>query len=146
LIGYHTGMPHPVGFIQPCLPTNARSVPSVPQWAYEIKHDCFRFVCWRAGDRLRVFSRQGNDWTDRVPLIAEALAALRVKSVIVDGEGVVCRSDGVSDFDLLRAGISRAFLYAFDLLRRRARVLSAVLVAKMKAAPAGEMRPARARP
>jgi bifunctional non-homologous end joining protein LigD len=113
-------MLRPIGFIEPCLPTYARSVPSGPQWAYEIKHDGFRFICWRAGGRVRVFSRQGVDWTDRVPLIAEALAALRVKSVIVDGEGVVCRADGVSDFDLLRAGISRscreAFLYAFDLL------------------------------
>jgi bifunctional non-homologous end joining protein LigD len=120
LIGYQIEMLHPVGFIEPCLPTNARSVPSGPLWAYEIKHDGFRFVCWRAGDRVRVFSRQGIDWTDRVPLIAEALAALRVKSVIIDGEGVVCHPDGVSDFDLLRAGISRscreAFLYAFDLL------------------------------
>ena len=39
-----------------------------------------------------------------------------MKSVIVDGEGVVCRPDGVSDFDLLRAGSRKAFLYAFDLL------------------------------
>jgi hypothetical protein len=70
-------MLHPVGFIEPCLPTNARSG---PQWVYEIKHDGFRFVCWRAGDRVRVFSRQGNDWTDRVPLIAEAISGLRVKS------------------------------------------------------------------
>jgi bifunctional non-homologous end joining protein LigD len=102
-----------IGFIEPCLPTNARSMPSGPQWAYEIKHDGFRFVCWWAGDRVRVFSRQGNDWTDRVPLMAEAL---RVKSVIVDGEGVVGRPDGVWDFDLLRAGCREAFLYAFDLL------------------------------
>ena len=34
------------------------------------------FVCRRDGDRVRVFSRNGRDWTDRVPLIAEALAAL----------------------------------------------------------------------
>jgi ATP-dependent DNA ligase len=51
-----------------------------------------------------------------VPLIADALAALRVKSGIVDGEGVVCRPDGVSDFDRLRAGTRKAILYAFDLL------------------------------
>ena len=64
---------------------------------------------------------RGNDYTDRVPLIAEALAKLRVKSVTLDGEGVVCRPDGVSDFDRLRAAVGRlgsrdAFLYAFDLL------------------------------
>jgi hypothetical protein len=39
-----------------------------------------RFICRRDGDRVRVFSRRGNDYTDRVPAIAEALAALRVKS------------------------------------------------------------------
>jgi bifunctional non-homologous end joining protein LigD len=47
--------------------------------------------------------------------------ALRVKSVTLDGEGVVCRPDGVTDFDRLRAAVGRlgsrdAFLYAFDLL------------------------------
>jgi bifunctional non-homologous end joining protein LigD len=44
--------------------------------AHEIKHDGFRFICRRDGDRVRVFSRRGHDWTDRVPRIAEALAAL----------------------------------------------------------------------
>jgi bifunctional non-homologous end joining protein LigD len=112
---------HPPGFIEPCLPTLADAVPDGVQWAYEIKHDGYRFVCRREGDRVRVFSRNGRDWTDRVPLIAEALAALRVKSVTIDGEGVVCGEGGVSDFDRLRAAVSRmgsrdAFLYAFDLL------------------------------
>jgi hypothetical protein len=37
---------HPPGFIEPCLPTNGHAVPTGPQWAYEIKHDGFRFVCW----------------------------------------------------------------------------------------------------
>src|SRR5262245_16004799 len=69
--------PRPPGFIEPCLPTLARTVPTGPQWVHEIKHDGFRFICRRDGDRVRVFSRNGKDWTDRVPLIAEALAALR---------------------------------------------------------------------
>ena len=112
---------HPAGFIEPCLPTLARTVPSGPQWVHEIKHDGFRFICRRDGEQVRVYSRRGNDFTDRVPLIAKALAALRVKSVTLDGEGVVCRPDGVSDFDRLRAAVGRlgsrdTFLYAFDLL------------------------------
>jgi bifunctional non-homologous end joining protein LigD len=72
------------------------------QLIYEIKHDGYRFICRRDGERVRVFSRRGNDRTDRVPLIAEALTALKVKSVTIDGEGVVCREDGVSDFERLR--------------------------------------------
>ena len=112
---------HPPGFIEPCLPTPADLVPSGPQWVHEIKHDGYRFICRRDGDRVRVFSRRGNDYSERVPKIAEALAALRVKSVTLDGEGVVCDPDDVTDFDFLRAalgrqGSRRAFLYAFDLL------------------------------
>ena len=90
-------------------------------WVYEIKHDGFRFICRRDGDGVRVFSRRGNDHTDRAPGIAEALMALKVKSVTIDGEGVVCGPDGVTDFNRLRAALGRkgsrqAFLYAFDLL------------------------------
>jgi bifunctional non-homologous end joining protein LigD len=49
-------------------------------------------------------------------MIAEAMTKLPVKSVTIDGEGVVCGPDGVSDFNLLHAACRRAFLYAFDLL------------------------------
>jgi bifunctional non-homologous end joining protein LigD len=112
---------HPPGFVEPCLPTLGHTVPTGPQWAYEIKHDGFRFICRRDGERVRVFSRRGHDWTDRVPAIAKALATLRVKSVTLDGEGVVCAANGIADFDRLRAAVGRmgsrdAFLYAFDLL------------------------------
>ena len=109
---------------------SARRVPSGPQWVHEIKHDGFRFICRRDRDRVYVFSRDGHDWTDRVPAIAEALAALKLKSATIDGEGVVCGSDGVSDFWRLRAtlrrqGSRRVFLYAFDLLELDGRDLRA---------------------
>jgi bifunctional non-homologous end joining protein LigD len=108
---------HPPGFIEPCLPINGHAVPT----GYEIKHDGFRFICRRELDRVRVFSRRGHDWTDRVPRIAEALGSLQVTSITIDGEGVVCGPDGVADFERLRAGVGRkgsrgAFLYVFDLL------------------------------
>jgi bifunctional non-homologous end joining protein LigD len=88
---------------------------------YEIKHDGFRFICRRKGDRVRVFSRRGNDYTERVPRIVDTLARLPVTSVTLDGEGVACSAEGVTDFELLRAALGRpakreVFLYAFDLL------------------------------
>jgi bifunctional non-homologous end joining protein LigD len=97
----------PPGFVEPCLPTLASTVPTGTQWAYEIKHDGFRFICRRDSDRMRVFSRRGHDWTDRVRLIADALTALPVQSITLHGEGVVSAPDGVSDFDLLRAAVGR---------------------------------------
>jgi ATP-dependent DNA ligase len=58
--------PSPLGFVEPCLPTLARTVPAGPGWAFEIKHDGFRFIARRDGDRVRVFSGHGKDWTDKV--------------------------------------------------------------------------------
>ena len=50
---------HPPGFIAPCLPTNGHAVPVGPQWAYEIKHDGFRFIC-RRNDQARVLADHGR--------------------------------------------------------------------------------------
>ena len=112
---------HPPGFIEPCLPTLGHTVPSGPQWAYEIKHDGYRFICRREGNGIRVFSRRGHDWTDRVPRIVDTFARLPASSVTLDGEGVACDTQGVTNFELLRAALGRpakreVFLYAFDLL------------------------------
>ncbi len=107
-----------VGFFIPSSsnPTKGHKVPEGPLWAHEIKHDGFRFVCRKNGDRVHVFSRRRLDWTDGVPGMVEALRKLRATSVTLDGEGVVCREDGVSDFDLIRLAMARksasgAFLY-----------------------------------
>ncbi|MGB7832272.1 MAG: ATP-dependent DNA ligase, partial [Xanthobacteraceae bacterium] len=112
---------HPPGFIEPCLPTLADAAPSGPQWVHEIKHDGFRFICRREGDRVWVFSRRGNDYTERVPRIVDTFARLPATSVTLDGEGVACDPNGVTNFELLRAALGRSakrevFLYAFDLL------------------------------
>jgi ATP dependent DNA ligase domain len=42
---------------------------------HEIKHDGFRMQVRRDGDRLRLFTRRGFDWTDRYPRIVEAATA-----------------------------------------------------------------------
>ena len=93
---------HPPGFIEPCLPTLADAAPSGPQWVHEIKHDGFRFICRREGDRVWVFSRRGNDYTERVPRIVDTFARLPATSVTLDGEGVACDPNGVTNFELLR--------------------------------------------
>ena len=117
---------HPPGFIEPCLPTLGHALPAGPQWVHEIKHDGYRFICRVEGNRIRVFSRRGNDYTDRVPRIVDTLLRLPASSVTLDGEGVACGPDGVTNFDLLRAALGRpakreVFLYAFDLIELDAR-------------------------
>src|SRR5215471_9212054 len=121
---------YPTGFIEPCLPTLSRTVPDGSRWAFELKHDGFRFIARRDGDRVRVFSRNAKDWTDRVPLIVEAMRALPVTSATLDGEGVVVDACGLSDFERLRAALAgrgsrAAFLFAFDVLELDGRDLRA---------------------
>jgi bifunctional non-homologous end joining protein LigD len=68
-------------FATPCLcillASLSRTVPNGPQWAYEIKHDGFRFICHRDGDRVRVFSLTGRERSAQLPRIVAALRALR---------------------------------------------------------------------
>jgi ATP-dependent DNA ligase len=107
----------PAGFIAPCLPTKAPT-PSGAEWLHEIKHDGFRVIARKNGERVKLYSRPGNDLTDRFPLIVEALTKLRSRSCIIDGEAVACSDDGVSSFDRIRYRRHDAsvFLYAFDLI------------------------------
>jgi bifunctional non-homologous end joining protein LigD len=53
--------PLSVGFIAPCLPTKTDKLPSGGLWLHEIKHDGFRVIARKDGDRVRLYSRPGND-------------------------------------------------------------------------------------
>jgi ATP-dependent DNA ligase len=67
---------------------------------------------------VKLYSRSGNDLTYRFPLIVEALAKLRSRSCIIDGEAVACGEDGITPFDRVRYRRHDAsvFLYGFDLI------------------------------
>jgi bifunctional non-homologous end joining protein LigD len=106
------------GFIAPCLPTKTDKLPSGSQWLHEIKHDGFRIIARKDGDRVRLYSRPGNDMTRRFPLIAEALTGLRSRSCIIDGEAVACDINGLASFERIRyrQHYGDVFLYAFDLI------------------------------
>jgi bifunctional non-homologous end joining protein LigD len=106
------------GFIAPCLPTSAPQPPSGALWLHEIKHDGFRVIARKDGERVKLYSRPGNDLTHRFPLIVEALARLRSRSCIIDGEAVACDDSGVPSFNRIRYRRHDAsvLLYAFDLI------------------------------
>ena len=62
-----------------CLPTRAVSVPDGPDWLHEIKYDGYRLRLERDGDRVRLITRGGYNWTDRYPWIIEAARKNRIK-------------------------------------------------------------------
>jgi hypothetical protein len=53
----------PPGFIVPCQPTLASKVPAGDGWIHELKHDGFRVLAFKDGDTVRLWSRNGQDWS-----------------------------------------------------------------------------------
>ena len=84
-----------------CIPTASTKVPSGPEWLHEIKHDGFRLRVKRDGDRVRLITRGGYDWTKRYPWIVEAALKNRQKQFVIDGEAVILGVDGIADFNAL---------------------------------------------
>ena len=90
------------------------------QWSYEIKFDGYRIMARIDHGDVKLFTRNGHDWTHKLPRQAEALAALDLESAWLDGEMVVADEQGVPDFQALQnafdAGASANILYyLFDL-------------------------------
>jgi ATP-dependent DNA ligase len=99
-----------------CHPTRATNVPHTPDWLHEIKYDGYRLRLERDGDRVRLITKGGYNWTDRYPWIVEAALKNRFKQF--GGEAVVLGVGGVADFDALhsRKHEHEVQLYAFDIL------------------------------
>jgi bifunctional non-homologous end joining protein LigD len=106
---------------RPQLATLASGAPDGDDWLHEIKLDGYRVLCRVEKGHVRVVTRNGKDWTDRFPGVAEALEGLPCDTAIVDGEIVVLDRKGVSRFQRLQnvasgSSSGRPLLYLFDLL------------------------------
>jgi ATP-dependent DNA ligase len=107
-----------IGFIGPCLPSPTKAPPAGTDWLHEIKHDGFRILARRDESGVRLYSRNGDDFTKRFPLVVVAIATLPARSCLIDGEAIVSDESGLAVFDLLRSWPTNLSgeLCAFDLL------------------------------
>ncbi|MES2997502.1 MAG: DNA ligase D [Verrucomicrobiota bacterium] len=97
--------PEVPAFVKPQL---ARVVPNVPagdEWIHEIKLDGYRLIVVRTGGDVRLFTRNGLDWTDRFKNLAKAIAGLPGGDFVLDGEAVVFNRAGRSGFGELQAAL-----------------------------------------
>jgi bifunctional non-homologous end joining protein LigD len=103
---------------QPYVPSRGTAVPTGKDWLHEIKHDGYRLIVQKEGQRVRLFTRNGHDWSGRFPLVTEAALRNRNSSFVLDGEAVLLSADGISDFNGLhsRKHDDEVMLYAFDIL------------------------------
>jgi bifunctional non-homologous end joining protein LigD len=137
------------GFIPPQLAQSADTPPDGQDWVHEIKLDGYRIQIHirqknqgKKVRQVRLLTRKGLDWTDRMPKIAGAASELEVTGAILDGEAVVLDQEGVSNFAALQAAFqeetrSEITYFAFDLLHLDGHNLRGLALAERKELLAG---------
>ncbi|UKK83428.1 DNA ligase D [Sphingopyxis sp. BSN-002] len=116
------------------LATLVDAVPSGNGWFHEIKYDGYRAEVAAAGDEVRVYTRNGLDWTDKFAPLVRHIAALDLPPCLIDGEIVAFGKDGNPDFSSLQAVLKRGHgaqddatelhFFAFDLLEQDGKTLT----------------------
>ncbi|MCI0911330.1 DNA ligase D [Pseudomonas putida] len=114
--GKKTALP---GQLQPQLATLVDSPPA-GDWRYEVKFDGYRVLARIDGEDVRLFTRNGHDWSHKMPRQVAALRALGLDSAWLDGEMVVNGENGVADFQALQNAFDterdeQIVYYLFDL-------------------------------
>lgn len=127
------------GFIAPQLARLVSRPPEGAGWLHEVKYDGYRLQIHVQQKRVTVFTRNGNDWTDKFPSIVKEFSGYGLDSAIVDGEAVVLDENGRSNFQRLQNALElgskeRVVFYAFDLLFLGGQDLRKVALVQRKAA------------
>lgn len=104
--------------LQPQLATLAKAPPQEGEWTFQIKYDGYRMMV-RVGADVRLYSKQGHDWTSQLPLVRDAVLASALPEGWYDGELVACDDDGRPNFGKLQASLTLTrqkclVLYLFD--------------------------------
>jgi ATP-dependent DNA ligase len=111
---------HPPPWIKPQLATLVNEAPDASDWLHEIKLDGYRMHARLDAGRVQILTRRGNDWTDKYPSIAEAIAALPAQNAYLDGELCGVLPDGKTAFNLIQNASDRRegslIFFLFDLL------------------------------
>lgn len=77
-------------------------VPPPGDWLYEIKFDGYRLLSRIDRTDVRCITRNGHDWSRKLPALVAALRALNLHETWLDGEIVVAGSGGTPDFQALQ--------------------------------------------
>jgi ATP-dependent DNA ligase len=81
----------PAAFIHPCRPTVAKRPPRGSGWVHELKQDGYRLQIHVREGRVRLYTMNAADWTQRYPVILDEAA--RIKGTAIFDAEVVCVSD-----------------------------------------------------
>lgn len=107
---------------RPQLATLVEEPPEGEEWLSEVKFDGYRLLARKHGGSVHLTTRNGLDWTQKLPELARSIARLKPDSLLLDGELVALRPDGLSSFAELQAALAAGgkrgalYFYTFDLL------------------------------
>jgi len=102
---------------RPMLATLTEKLPIGEGWEYEPKWDGYRALGYVRGGEARLYSRNGNDLTERFTSVArELVQALRTPDAVVDGEVVALDDHGRASFSAMQQGSTQLAYEVFDLL------------------------------
>jgi bifunctional non-homologous end joining protein LigD len=87
--------------LSPELATLVDAPPS-GDWRYEIKIDGYRILARIENGKVRLLTRNGHDWSKKLPELCKALATLEVGAAWLDGEILVMDEEGRPDFQRLQ--------------------------------------------
>ena len=90
--------------------STARLVDKPPvgdEWLHELKFDGYRMICHLNRGQASFWSRNGKDWTEKFPNLAESLKSLPLTTAILDGEVVIVDKQGRSSFQQLQQAMGR---------------------------------------
>ncbi|HET8721487.1 MAG TPA: DNA ligase D [Nitrospira sp.] len=96
-------------WIAPQLATLVDQMPADDNWLHEIKFDGYRLLCRVKNGEVRLFTRNGNDWTPKLTAQAGAIARLGLMDAWLDGEAVVLTDQGRSSFQALQNAFDSRF-------------------------------------
>lgn len=117
-------MPDRIPFrVKPMLATLVDKPFHRPGWVYEEKYDGYRILAYKEEKRVTLLSRNGKDRTESFADVAKAVATLRDRTLLLDGEAVAFDRRLVSRFQLLQQGEVPVVFAAFDCLYRNGRDL-----------------------
>jgi bifunctional non-homologous end joining protein LigD len=121
------------------LATLVAQPPEGKQWLHEVKYDGYRLLGFLAGSEVALRTRNGLDWTDKFPSIADSIRKLKAKDAVVDMEAVIPDASGKTSFQRLQGALSdagnakRIMAYVFDLLHCDAQRLTELTIIERKA-------------
>src|SRR5215510_6121147 len=89
-------------FVPPMLARLVRELPQGPAWSFEVKFDGYRIEAIKEGERVRLFSRRGNDFTKRFAAVAKAVVGISAQTAVLDSEVVAVDAAGTVSFQMLQ--------------------------------------------